>query len=424
MIDETLKATNRCVMCGLCLPHCPTYGVSRQEADSPRGRVSLIQALNEGKLSANGALVQHLDRCLTCRACEAVCPAKVPYGELIDGARKILRKRRSWIARLSVILFGQLSSKRLLRKSLAWGLSVYRRAGLQRLFRITRWPPLIRLRRSEAFLGHIHDDTVTFDKGLQPERDGSIGLFTGCLAEILDRDTLNASARLLKCLGYRVWIPSVQTCCGALHQHNGETKQALTLMRRNLMAFDSLKIQSILSTATGCGAHLSEYEKHLPGDKGKNLCSRHADICSFLAQNLGPDLVDIASLKAKVLVHTPCSLTHVLRQQNLPFKLLSLIPSIELVGFPDNAICCGAAGSYMITQPQMSDALLEKKLEAIRDLKPSIIVTSNIGCRLHLQAGLRRENLDIEVLHPVTLLERQIKAQNTIETQSRHSCLN
>ena len=414
MLDETLKATNRCVMCGLCLPHCPTYGVSRQEADSPRGRVSLIQALNEGKLPAEGSLIRHLDRCLTCRACEAVCPAKVPYGELIDGARSILQKRHSWSARMAVILAGQLSSKRVLRKATAWGLSLYWQTGLQHLFRTSRWPALPRLRRNEGFLSSIHNYTIPFDKGLPPLENSSVGLFTGCLAEILDRDTLEASTALLKQLGYTVWTPSTQTCCGALHQHNGKPKQALRLMRRNLAAFESPNLEAILSTATGCGAHLSEYRKHLAEHGADEFSSRHADICTFLVRSVKLNLVGIAPLKAKVLVHTPCSLTHVLRQHSTPFRLLSLIPEIALVSFPENAICCGAAGSYMITQPEMSDALLVKKLEAIRTLNPSIIVTSNIGCRLHLQAGLRREHLDIEVLHPVTLLNRQISAHKSL----------
>lgn len=410
MINKSLSATNRCVMCGLCLPHCPTYLKTQNEADSPRGRISLIRALNSDQLPASTALVGHLEGCLTCRACETVCPAKVPYGELIDGAREILNKDRRWKAHFALILAGLLVSRRSLRMAVSWLLWLFHRSGLPHALISTRWPIPSRLKRAAAFLGPIPVQAIHYHQSpLSPSDDGVIALFTGCVAEILDRDTLSSSIHLLKYMGYEPWIPKHQTCCGAIHQHNGQPGKAMKYLRQNLTAFEHPKLAAVLSMATGCGAQLSEYQQHLPLEQGKLFSNRHTDICTFVANRTPSRQLKLNPLRAKVAIHTPCSQTYILKNQAAPFKILSLIPDIELVTLPNNKYCCGAAGSYMLTQADMADALLEDKLVEIDNLKPSIIVTSNIGCRLHLQAGLRRKGLDIEIMHPVTLLARQIE---------------
>jgi glycolate oxidase iron-sulfur subunit len=189
-------------------------------------------------------------------------------------------------------------------------------------------------------------------------------------------------------------------------------------LHQNLDALDHPNLKAILSTATGCGAQLSEYTKYTGDDRGDIFCSNHADICTFLAEHLHQKRLQLPPLESRVAIHTPCSQIHVLKQNESPFKILSLIPEIELIELPNNARCCGAAGSYILAHPEMSDALLDDKLEAILDLNPSIIITSNIGCRLHLQAGLRRKNLDIEVMHPVSLLDRQLRSCLTSENEN------
>lgn len=187
---------------------------------------------------------------------------------------------------------------------------------------------------------------------------------------------------------------------------------------QNLDAFDHPNLKAILSTATGCGTQLSEYAKHIGDDRGNRFCSNHTDICTFVVEHLLQKRLQLAPLASRVAIHTPCSQIHVLKQDKSPFKILSAIPEIELIELPNNAHCCGAAGSYVLAHPEMSDALLKNKLGGILDLNPSIIVTSNIGCRLHLQAGLRSKNLDIEVIHPVSLLNRQLKNFQATEDEN------
>ncbi len=400
-------------MCGLCLPHCPTYYKSRNEADSPRGRISLMKALHEESLPISAALVSHLDGCLSCRACEAVCPANVPYGELIDSARQVLFAKRGWRPRFAMTITTLLISRRWARKLIGFLLMFYQQTGIQKLLRSSALLDTLGVRRYEAFVGSIRRNTIPFKETPESGTGENIALFTGCFAEIFDRDTLAASLHLLRHLGYTVWVPNDQVCCGALHQHNGQPDKALYFTKQNLVAFNRLKLKAIISTATGCGAQLAEYSNHIPNNQSEDFSHLHTDISAFLARHTHLERLAFKPLRARVAVHAPCSLTHVLRQSEQVTRILAQIPEIELIDLPDNARCCGAAGSYMLTQPDMSDALLRDKLEWIRQLNPSILVTSNIGCRLHIQAGLQRKNYNIEVIHPVTLLKRQLLENHT-----------
>ncbi|MGH8502752.1 MAG: (Fe-S)-binding protein [Gammaproteobacteria bacterium] len=405
MIDIS-EATDRCVRCGMCLPHCPTYGKTRNEADSPRGRIALMRALNAGQLSDSDSLVAHLDGCLACRACEPVCPAGVPYGDLIDATRTKLGAKR--VKRLSFQrMVANLFAARRWSRRLGYGLMVgYQRLGLQKVTRKSGMLKLAGFARAEALLPTIEPAAHPLAADYANDGRPGVALFTGCVAELFDRATLNASQRLLTRLGYRVSIPKRQTCCGALHQHNGAPGKALVLMKRNLDAFDSADGQTVISTASGCGAQLAEYAKHLHDDSARRFAQRHQDICQFLATRNWPRT--FKPLAAKVMVHTPCSMRYVLKQPQHAFELLGHIPDIELQDLSDNGGCCGAAGSYMLTQPRMADALLADQVERIKALRPDIVATTNIGCALHFKAGLRRARLGCEVVHPVTLLDRQL----------------
>ncbi|MBA2491846.1 MAG: (Fe-S)-binding protein [Gammaproteobacteria bacterium] len=406
MIDIS-EAADRCVMCGMCLPHCPTYNQTRNEADSPRGRIALMQALHTGRLSDGGALVQHLDGCLACRACEPVCPASVPYGDLIDATRARLRDRRTGYFDFSHILISMLVTRRWPRTLAFTSLLAYQRSGVENVARKMGLLKLAGLARGQSLLPAIEPTARPRSEHASADDRPSVALFTGCVAEIFDRATLNASQRLLTRLGYHVSVPKPQTCCGALHMHSGAPDQALALMKRNVRAFESRANQTVVSTASGCGAQLSDYAKHLACDSAQRFAKRNQDICQFLATQ-APRQPAFRPLAAKVMVHTPCSLRHVLKKPRHAFDLLSSIPGIQLRELPDSGGCCGAAGSYMLTQPRMADILLADQLEHVKEQRPDIIATSNIGCALHIKAGLRRAGLSCEVLHPVTLLDRQL----------------
>ena len=404
-----MQATGQCVQCGLCLPHCPTYLQTRDEAESPRGRISLMRALHTKQLPPSPQLKRHLYSCLSCRACEAACPAGVPYGELIDLSYSELLPTEPRTRRWLLKIIRPLLNNRWLRDLGAIVLQIYSRSGLQTLVRKTNTLGPFRLQRLESLLPEINNPRVRNRKYPDNTDRPVVALFTGCVAEIFERDTLAAARRLLTHLGYQVWIPARQTCCGAIHQHNGQTDAAQKFMERNLSAFATeRRLDALVSTASGCGAQLSEVHKHVPGQHAVAFSARHLDINQFLAQQSWPNSPTFKPLNARVGVHTPCSLTHVLKQPGPPLELLARIPNIKLIELPDNARCCGAAGSYLLTQPQMADALAQDKLLRIRELQPDLIVTSNIGCRLHMQSALRRAALDIEVIHPVTLLVRQL----------------
>jgi glycolate oxidase iron-sulfur subunit len=403
-MDEqpSLENTGQCVMCGLCLSHCPTYLKTRNEAESPRGRIALMRAIHTHRLPLDRRLAGHLDNCLACRACEAVCPAQVPYGELIHAARYAIARARH--RGLGLILSGPLLRHRALRRMLGALLRGYQGSGLQHLVRRTGALGPLGLRRLESFVPDPSHETIGPFATEPPGTAPAVALFTGCVAELFDRDTLAAGRRVLTRLGYRVYQPRRQTCCGAIHQHQGAPGRARTFMARNLRAFAGRG--PVISCASGCGAQLAEYHKHLGSREAAAFSERHRDIAGFLAQQPWPEALRPQPLHARVAVHTPCSLRHVLGQADQPRALLARIPELELIELPEG--CCGAAGSYMLSHPAMADALVRDQVQAIRAARARIVVTANIGCRLHLQAALRREGLDIQVIHPVTLLERQL----------------
>lgn len=407
--SSLLKATDRCVMCGMCLPHCPTYQISRDEGESPRGRISLIQGLVNGRLALNPRLEAHLDHCLGCRACESVCPSGVSYGEIIDGGRAVIHERQA--SSPVPHLLNSLVTKPARLRLLGHALRFYQRSGLQWLARVSGATRAAGLARTDALLPPLAPLTAWRDYYPPAgEQRGEVALFLGCFAGFADRFTLNAAIRILTRIGYGVRIPAQQTCCGALHLHQGDVQTAQSLAQRNSDAFNALPANAIITTASGCSVTLAEY----PQNDFPRLETSVRDINEFLAGLPWPKEIALAPLVKRVAVHDPCSLTHVLHQAKNPYRLLSRIPGIELLALPDNRNCCGAAGSYMLTEPQIADRLRDDKIVALQKLEAEILVTSNLGCALHLRAGIRAAGLNIEVMHPVALLARQMQVVRSI----------
>ena len=415
--DLIIKESNQCVSCGLCLPHCPTYRVLKSEADSPRGRIALMNGAANGRIPLNARFVQHMDRCLTCRACEAVCPNRVAYGQLIDEARAlianqpesaaIIRKStiRSALERLLLAQPIRLDRLRRLfyfmqkRKALQW-LRKSRLVGKSRLLKFAVQLPLVKFPYVAAAEGE--NAVSNFWQPVYPaqgEARGEVALFLGCVARLTDVATLNAGIYVLNRLGYTVHVPSDQVCCGAIHQHSGDLEQANDLARRNQSVF--AKFKTVIGSASGCGVQL--LESGVAGEQAHIM-----DISRFLVTAGGWESVDIAALPQKILVHEPCSLRNVLRDQAYPYRLIARIPGVEAVPLAGNDQCCGAAGTYFIDQPKIADMLLKDKLDAIRESAAQHLVTSNIGCAMHIANGLYEQGIDVEVLHPVTLLARQM----------------
>lgn len=403
-----LELADRCVKCGLCLPHCPTYRLTQDEAESPRGRIALMQGLATGQLAASPRLEQHLDQCLACRNCEPVCPASVPYGQLIDAGRALLNEKRParqralrWLAPWAV--------DPVLRRSLHWLLWLYQRLGVLRLFRaIARRGTVARLADYVPPLTQPRDLPRRSVPVGAPR--GRVALFTGCVSEAAEQAVLQDAIYLLTRLGYEVEVPSSQGCCGALHLHNGDSITAKRLAAQNLQAFSGL-YDAIVGSASGCTATLREYGLLLP--QAGPFTAQIQSLCQFL-DSVWPAELKPASLPGCAAVQDPCTLRNVLRQAEAPYRLLRRIPQLEVMPLAENSQCCGAAGSYFLSEAEMADRLAERKIAALRELKPDCLVSSNVGCALQLRAALRRGGFEIPVLHPVQLLARQLRASEMV----------
>ncbi len=441
-----VEETNRCVSCGLCLPHCPTYRLLESEADSPRGRIALMSGVVNGRIPPNEKFIEHLDRCLTCRACESVCPNNVAYGQLIDEARKMIRESESCRheavpanfmqrQRFFSQLLETLVDQPLRLDRLRWLFYLFQKSGLLRLLRwlnSSRWlhkfsfwqqsgmdkmvmqlPPVVfpfAGNQRKTLFSHTWQ---SFYPAVGAEK-GRIGLFLGCIARLTDAHTLNASIFVLNRLGYSVCIPEKQTCCGALHQHAGDAQKAAQLMKRNQRAFDELGLDRIGCTASGCCVQLSEFNQCEAGKKPEDhqaALPEVVDISKFLVSAAGWDQLSIRPLAKKIAVQDPCSLRNVLGDQDYPYQLIQYIPDAQVVFLTDNDQCCGAAGVYFIQQPVLAGRLLDNKINAIIQSGAQLLVTSNVGCSMHIAGRLREIGSDIEVLHPVTLLARQMGMQ-------------
>lgn len=387
-----------CVQCGLCLPHCPTYRIARHEAESPRGRIALAQALAAGQ-APSATLVTHLDQCLACASCEAVCPAAVRYGQLLVTTRGLLRAcaaplprtlPRALLARprlLGVLLrLANLPGLRQAIQSRVLG-RLFRSLGLGRAIEeLPRLPPAMARRPS---------------RGPVPSR-GRIGLFPGCIARWVDRDVHTAAARLLRALGYQVVMPRAVACCGALALHAGETSIAATLAERARQIWRDRGVDTVLVSASGCFGSLR-------GHGLAGLPLRVREIHEFLAADPGQSELRFRPWSAHVVLHTPCSQAHVARAATAVRTLLARIPGLQVSALPTQASCCGAAGDYFLRHPAIADALRAEVLAAALEFDPDALVTSNVGCRLFLANELDRRRRRLPVLHPVVLLARQLE---------------
>lgn len=385
-----LDKADLCVKCGLCLPHCPTYRETQHEADSPRGRVALMQGLASGLITDSASLEVHLDGCLGCRSCESVCPAKVPYGELIDAGRSLLAQRRGQplLTRILAFWLRRAPLRSLLRLALR---------GLQ-WTRLPRWQhgPLSRWRSLIPSREGAAPRIGAYQAHAQPAR---VALFRGCVGDIADRNTLSSLGVLLQRAGLQLIDAPGQTCCGALQQHAGLTGDVQPLLQANLAAFAAADV--VTYAASGCGATLMEYGRF---DAGAAAFARRVVDPHRLLLERWPQEVRLKPSTLRAAVHLPCTQNNVSGGSPAMLALLQKIPGLQLLPLDRSRNCCGAAGTYFLSEPAMADRLLEHKLDELAQLKPDLLLSSNIGCSLHLAAGLRRRGLTVPVLHPLVLL--------------------
>ena len=403
--DFPLADADKCVKCALCLPHCPTYKVTRDEGESPRGRIALMQGLATGALKPTRRLAEHLDHCLACRACEAVCPAEVPYGRLIDSARAALTssgRGEPLNTRIFANVIGRRPLQRALHRLLWWS----QRLGLTALLRRANGLGSMALRRRLALLPRVAKPRLWREEYASRADSGeSASLFLGCVAEITQPQVTAAAVQMLNALGVKVRVPREQGCCGALHQHAGRKSDAVKCAHVNLHAFSHA--EAVVGTASGCLATLHDYPE-IVGVYAHDFAERVTDISAFIARHGRFKKIQFQSWKAKALVQTPCTLRNVLKTGAAVPELLHRIPKLEVESLPASLGCCGAAVSYMLTQAEQAVAFAADFAEAIAVRKPDVLVSSNVGCALHLAAALKRRGLDIPIMHPVEVLARQL----------------
>jgi glycolate oxidase iron-sulfur subunit len=419
--DDKISA---CIHCGLCLDKCPTYRTLGVEMDSPRGRVYLIKAVNEGRLGMTPNFVEHMYLCLDCRACETACPSNVQFGDLMERARgqierHVRRSRRErWIRRL---VFRELFPYPWRMAQLFAALRWYQRLGLQALLRRLRLFDLLpeRLQCMEAMLPCLPRRSFTratpeMVQGEAPTRQ-QVGFFSGCVMNHLFADVHHATQRVLQINGYDIWTSPQQVCCGALHMHAGERDMARQLARRNIAAFERQGVDVIVNNAAGCGAQLKAYGELLQDDaefaeRAHRFSDKVQDISECLAQ--APLRGPLGPLAKRVAYDDPCHLLHAQGVQHPPRALLQQIPALQLVPVTDADFCCGAAGIYNITHYDLSMQILARKMNHLKAAHPDIITTGNPGCMMQLRTGVAQAKLKIPVLHPIELLDMSYQAAN------------
>jgi glycolate oxidase iron-sulfur subunit len=389
-IKELIVEADRCVACGLCLPHCPTYRKTASEADSPRGRIQLMRAVAQEILPNNVRFNEHIELCLSCRSCESACPNNVNYGALVDTTRALFIPKKSLFSALVKVF----TRNRFFTNAIVWLIWLTQQCGL---FNILK-----RINPAAKILPKV-EQPMTW-QNLYPastDKKGAVSLFLGCAGNALDTHTLKDSIQVLNQLGYDVHVPAQQTCCGAISRHLGDSEESSKLVAQNQNSFDfSLPI---LTTASGCGAGLNDY---LPSHKIQ-------DISAFLIACDWSN-VDLEPLNEQIYVQDPCTLRNVQKSHQAVYSLLRKIPNATITALAGNSQCCGGAGAYMLTQSEMANNLLTDKLNAITTNNVAILATSNIGCSLHIANGLRENNLNVSVFHPIQIIAKQMRPSSRV----------
>ncbi len=402
--EEMLGLARDCVHCGLCLTSCPTYRETGREQSSPRGRIYLYRGVAEGAIALDEVVAEEAQLCLGCRACETACPSGVEYGRLLELARAEAVAeglRDAAPARIERFALRHLVPHRGRLRTFITALGLVQRLGLDRIAAAVLPARLRTLVESAPRVPHASARAPLPSRlPAQGERRGTVGLLVGCVMPELFGDVNAATARVLARNGFEVVVSPAQGCCGALHAHAGETQAAAELARANVAAFAGVDL--VVTNSAGCGAAMRDAGHWLPGE-GEALASRVRDVSEVLVEAGVRTPPERGSLR--VCYDDPCHLVHGQKVSVAPRKLLESIPGVTLVPHADASACCGAAGTYNLTQPEMSRAVLARKLDALEAADPDVIATGNPGCLMQLQSGAREWGLRARVVHPVTLLD-------------------
>jgi glycolate oxidase iron-sulfur subunit len=376
-----------------------------------------MRALHEGRFGLDAEVVRHLDLCLGCRACETACPSGVHYGELIEGARPFIEEhyKRPWPERLKRWAISTIFPNPLGAQLFALTLRIGAALGLGRRAR-----------------SHALPQQIRYWLGLLPERGGvssaplverypavgekryTVALLSGCVMPALFSATNEATVKVLRHNGCEVLVPKGQGCCGALLLHNGNKTAALDLARRNIDVFSALELDALIINAAGCGAMMKEYGELFKNDpfyheKAEQLAAKTKDVAEFLSSI--PLKAPTREVRARVAYHDACHLAHGQNVREQPRTLLRTIPGVQLVDLQESDWCCGSAGTYNLTEPEMARRLLDRKVNNIEATHADLVATGNPGCLMQIRAGLQQRGLPIKAIHTVDLLAEAYEEQ-------------
>jgi glycolate oxidase iron-sulfur subunit len=376
-----------CVHCGLCLNYCPTYRVTSLETESPRGRLYLMTQWKRGQLPFTEDLARHIDLCLGCRTCEAVCPSGVPYGRIIEHGRAEVERLRGFNP-------GRKAATLALRQVLAHPRRLRAVGGLTRAAQMVGLTSILpQGRQLPRLRGRYRPPDARVAPAIGPQRM-RVAFLTGCVMPIMFPESHAASVRLLQLAGCEVWFPPRENCCGALFAHNGDLESARALRDENEVAFDASRFDLLVVNSAGCASHLKDFYSGL-GPKTR-------DLFEFLADVGLPE--PVREVRVRVTYQDPCHLAHAQRITRQPRDLLKAVPGVEFVEMPHADICCGSAGIYSAIEPAMSARILAEKMDNLLSVEPELVVTANPGCQMQLQAGVRGRGRRIPVKHLAELL--------------------
>ncbi len=431
--DLDYSVLQQCMHCGLCLPTCPTYDATLQERSSPRGRIALMRAIADGELEASTTFAEEMYFCLGCLACQTACPAGVDYAALFENARAEVERQgllngtgrnfaRRWV-------LGWLFGKQTRLRAVARLLRAFQRSGLQTLARrsgLLRLMPFglgdlepLAPQISPRFTDQLYRQNLQQTNPSAPRY--RVALLAGCVQDISFAEVNADTICVLQHNGCQVLLPEGQACCGSLHAHNGAVELARQQARRNIDAIDAENLDAIVVNAGGCGLHCKHYDRLLADDpiyaeRAAVWSAKVKDIHEFLAA-IGLRRPRAALPPQQVAYHESCHLKHGQRVSAAPREVLQAVPNLQLVPLTEADWCCGSAGIYNITQPELSMQLLDRKMAHVCATGATAVATGNTGCAIQLQYGVRRANAAVAVVHPVSLLAAAYRAENQGGTQ-------
>ena len=417
------KLIDACVHCGFCLSTCPSYRVIGKEMDSPRGRIYLMDGVNEGQIPLSPATVQHFDSCLGCLACVTTCPSGVRYDQLIAATRSQVERNyarslpEKLLRRLIFSTFPYPDRLRLLLRPLG----LYQKSGLQKMVRSLGFLKQLspQLAAMEAMLPKISpqafQDSLPAIIPAQGKQRYRVGLLLGCVQRLFNPEVNNATVRVLTANGCEVVIPPTQGCCGALTHHQGQEEQTKALARQLIDSFAAMSLDAIVINASGCGHSLKEYGNILHDDpqyreKAIAFASKVKDVQEFLAAvGLTAKLSPLQDKPLTLVYQDACHMLHGQKISVQPRQLLRQIPGVRLREPIDAALCCGSAGVYNILQPDVAEELGRQKVENLLNTGATLIASANIGCFVQISRHLQLQGKVVPVLHPMQLLDYSIQ---------------